>query len=89
MDVKGKQYIWKTNNESTFVRYHQSLRRFEVVSHPLQLQSVDGDQGEPSAKITRIPQGVLLEITTSAIQTGLLDITVVTAVLLHSGRRFD
>lgn len=40
-------------------------------------------------RITRMNQGVLLEITTSAVQAGLLDVAVMVTVLLHSGRRFD
>lgn len=54
-----------------------------------QLSLVGGQLPEPLVKITRITQGVLLEITTSAVQAGLLDIAVVVTVLLHSGRGFD
>ncbi|KAJ3562142.1 hypothetical protein NP233_g9763 [Leucocoprinus birnbaumii] len=53
------------------------------------LHVTDGSQTEPLAKITRIPQGVLLEITTATVQAGLLDVAVMAVVLLHSGRRFD
>ncbi|XP_006462806.1 hypothetical protein AGABI2DRAFT_179422 [Agaricus bisporus var. bisporus H97] len=59
-------------------------------SEVISLYTLGNDKaGEPLAKITRTARGILLEITTAAVQTGLLDVAVTVTVLLHSGRRFD
>ncbi|KAF9446089.1 hypothetical protein P691DRAFT_733886 [Macrolepiota fuliginosa MF-IS2] len=62
---------------------------WKILNDTTSLYPLGGEQGDPIVKITRINQGVLLEITTSAVQVGLLDIAVMVTVLLHSGRRFD
>lgn len=87
MQVQGRLYRWVPQDNNICVSDFQSY--LSAYIDALQLFNSGPGPAMIHAKITRATGRIILEMTTDALNAGLLEACVVAAVLLQSGRNID
>ena len=91
MEVRGVQYAWSPVGDFVCVRqpiYVRVIRRLELTS-PAQLSKVNSTAPRVLARIARVPNNVVLELTQEVMQAGLLEPCLVATVMICCGHNID
>lgn len=87
MTVGGREFAWVIEPTGTCVTAAFPSNVVALTDHCHQVYAY-GNMSKALVKLHRGPQAITLELTTEAFNAGLLEVSIVAAVLLHSGRHF-
>lgn len=91
MPAKGKTFVWAPDGQYICVRIpsHPWTEYFRLTRGCFQMYSSGLGAPQIYSRVSREEGAVKLELTTEAIQLGLLEVCVAAAILLQCGRNID
>jgi hypothetical protein len=89
MDARGIKYVWTPVGDAVHVSIPLVNLSNVILRRILQLHQFSVPPTQHVAKIQRQAGTVTLDLTTEAIQAGLLEMAIMATVILQSGRNVD